>query len=481
MNASILVVDDEPIVQDAVRWLLRSQGYDVDVARNGEEALSRIAQQEFDVVVSDIKMPGLNGLAVLERSRALKPNLVVILMTGYASLETAIEALRLGATDYLRKPFELDDLTLSVERALRSHRAAEPARPRSLAAGAPPAALPAPPVGHHLVGESPAIVAVREHIGRCALTPSNVLITGESGVGKELVAAAIHAASPKSERPFIAVNCGAIPETLIESQLFGHVRGAFTSALQANPGLFVAANHGTLFLDEIGELPFLMQVKLLRVIENREVWPVGATRPVPLDVRIIASTNRDLHREIAEGRFREDLFYRLDVMHIALPPLRERRGDIPLLVDHLVRRLNGKLGTGFISVEPDALHALAAQPWKGNVRELENVLERAMVLGRGQQLLLQHLALEPTVSTAGLPGLGLRDAVRQFELQHVRDVLSRAGHDKREAARILEISLASLYRKLDVDSDKREPAPILETGLASLYRNLDIDSEPPPC
>jgi DNA-binding NtrC family response regulator len=465
MSASILVVDDEPVVQDAVRWLLRTQGYDVDIARNGEEALSRIAQHEFDVVVSDIKMPGLNGLAVLERSRALKPNLSVILMTGYASLETAIEALRLGATDYLRKPFELDDLTQSVERALRSHRAAEPA----------------PPVGHHLVGESPAIVAVREHIGRCALTPSNVLITGESGVGKELVAAAIHAASPKSDRPFIAVNCGAIPEALIESQLFGHVRGAFTSALQANPGLFVAANHGTLFLDEIGELPLLLQVKLLRVIENREVWPVGATRPVPLDVRIIASTNRDLQREVAEGRFREDLFYRLDVVHIALPPLRDRRGDIPLLVDHLVRRLNAKLGTGFISVEPDALRALAAQPWKGNVRELENVLERAMVLGSGEQLLLQHLALEPTVSTAGLPGLGLRDAVRQFELQHVRDVLSRAGHDKREAARILEISLASLYRKLDVDSDKREPAPTLEIGLASLYRNLDIDSEPPPC
>jgi two-component system response regulator PilR (NtrC family) len=478
MNASILVVDDEPVVQDAVRWLLRSQGYDVDIARNGEEALSRIAQQEFDVVVSDIKMPGLNGLAVLERSRALKPNLSVILMTGYASVETAIEALRLGAIDYLRKPFELDDLTLSVERALRSHRSAETSRPRPPAAVAPPAATPA---GHHLVGESPAIVAVREHIGRCALTPSNVLITGESGVGKELVAAAIHAASPKADRPFIAVNCGAIPETLIESQLFGHVRGAFTSALQANPGLFVAANHGTVFLDEIGELPLLLQVKLLRVIENREVWPVGATRPVPLDVRIIASTNRDLQREVAEGRFREDLFYRLDVMHIALPPLRERRGDIPLLVDHLVRRLNGKLGTGFVSVEPDALRALAAQPWKGNVRELENVLERAMVLGGGQQLLLRHLALEPTTFAAPVSGLGLRDAVRQFELQHVREVLERAGHDKREAARILEISLASLYRKLDVDGDRREPAPTLEIGLASLYRNLDIDSEPPPC
>jgi len=442
MSASILVVDDEPVVQDAVRWLLRAQGYDVDTAGSGEDALSRIAQHEFDVVVSDIKMPGLNGLDVLERSRALKPNLSVILMTAYASLETAIEALRLGAADYLRKPFELEDLTLSVERALRAHRPPEPARPRQF--------LPAPPpTGHHLVGQSPAIVAVRESIARCALTPSNVLITGESGVGKELVAAAIHAASPQCERPFIAVNCGAIPETLIESQLFGHVRGAFTSALQANPGLFVAGNHGTVFLDEIGELPFALQVKLLRVIENREVWPVGASRAVPLDVRIIASTNRDLLREVAAGRFRGDLFYRLNVVHISLPPLRERRGDIPLLVEHLIRRLNGKLGTAFVSVEPEALRLLAAQPWKGNVRELENVLERAMVMGTGRQLLLQHLSIDSAAPPAPTCGLGLRDAVRQFELQHVRDVLSRAGFDKREAARILEISLASLYRKLD--------------------------------
>ena len=442
MNASILVVDDEPVVQDAVRWLLRAQGYEVDTVGSGEDALNRIAQREFDVVVSDIKMPGLNGLDVLERSRALKPNLSVILMTAYASVETAIEALRLGATDYLRKPFELDDLTHSVERALRGHRPPEPARPRQL----PPAA---PPTAHHLVGESPAIVAVREHIARCALTPSNVLITGESGVGKELVASAVHAASPQSERPFIAVNCGAIPETLIESQLFGHVRGAFTSALQANPGLFVAANHGTLFLDEIGELPFPLQVKLLRVIENREVWPVGASRAMPLDVRIIASTNRDLLREVTAGRFREDLFYRLNVVHISLPPLRERRGDIPLLVEHLVRRLNSKLGTAFVGVEPEAVRMLAAQPWKGNVRELENVLERAMVMGTGRQLLLQHLSMDSAAPPAPTCGLGLRDAVRQFELQHVRDVLSRAGFDKREAARILEISLASLYRTLD--------------------------------
>jgi len=440
MTASILVVDDEPVVQDTVKWLLHTQGYEVTTAGTGEEALTRIVQQEFDLMLSDIKMPGLNGLDVLERSRTLKPRLAVILMTGYATLDTAIEALRRGASDYLRKPFELDDLTLSVERALRCRPAA--------GRGQPPRPLAGRSTAHPLVGESPAIVTVREQIARCASTPSNVLITGESGVGKELVAGAIHAASPRGARPFIAVNCGAIPEMLIESQLFGHVRGAFTTALQANPGLFVVANRGTLFLDEIGELPFALQVKLLRVIEDRQVWPVGATKPIPIDVRIIASTNRDLPREVDAGRFREDLFYRLDVVHITLPPLRERRGDIPLLVEHLLHRLNVKLGTGFFSVEREALRALMHQPWRGNVRELENVLERAMVFGGGNMVTLQHLAMDPPPPVGPPNARSLREAIRQFESRHVRDVLAEAHFDKREAARMLEISLASLYRKL---------------------------------
>ncbi len=440
MSASILVVDDEPVVQDTMKWLLHTQGYEVTTAATGEEALARIAQQEFDVMLSDIKMPGLNGLDVLERSRALKPRLAVILMTGYATLDTAIEALRRGASDYLRKPFELDDLTLSVERALRCREAA--------GSGQPPRRPAGPPTAHPLVGESAVIVALREQIARCAPTPSNVLITGESGVGKELVAVAIHAASPRAERPLIAVNCGAIPETLIESQLFGHVRGAFTTALQANPGLFVAAHRGTLLLDEIGELPFGLQVKLMRVIEDRRVWPVGATRPIPIDVRIIASTNRDLPREVDAGRFREDLFYRLDVVHIPLPPLRERRSDIPLLVEHLLHRLNAKLGTAFFSVECEALRALVHQPWRGNVRELENVLERAMVFGGGTMVTLRHLAMDSPSPEAPPNARPLREAIRRFESQHVRDVLAEARFDKREAARMLEISLASLYRKL---------------------------------
>ena len=440
MSASILVVDDEPLLQEAVKCVLHSQGYDVATAGTGEEALTRIAQQAFDVIVSDIKMPGLTGLEVLERSRTLNPRIGVILMTGYASLDTAVEALRLGASDYLQKPFELDDLMLSVQRALGHGRTVE--------TGRSPRPLPAPSAGHTLIGESPAMVAVREHIARCAPTPSNVLITGESGVGKELVAAAIHAASPRGARPFVAVNCGAIPEMLIESQLFGHIRGAFTTALSANLGLFAAANHGTLFLDEIGELPFPLQVKLLRVIEDRQVWPVGATKPVPVDVRFIASTNRDLPAEVEAGRFREDLYYRLDVVHLAVPPLRVRRDDIPRLVDHLVQRLNAKLGTAFAGVEPEALRMLVDQPWKGNVRELENVLERAMVLGDGTLVSLEHLAVNLTAPGAPRYAGPLRDAVRQFEREHVRDVLAEARFDKREAARRLGISLASLYRKL---------------------------------
>jgi DNA-binding NtrC family response regulator len=440
MGASILVVDDDPELQKTYGLLLNADGYAVATAGSGEEALRRLDRRAFDVLVSDIKLPGLTGLDVLERARTLHPALAVILITGYATIETAVEALRRGASDFLRKPFRVDELRQSVERALSLRSPAEP--PGATRATAPR------PTPSSLIGDSPALRAVREQIARCAATPSTVLITGESGVGKELVANAIHAASPRRDRPFVAVNCGAIPEALMESELFGHVRGAFTTALQANPGLFAAAASGTLFLDEVGELPPALQVKLLRVLEDRQVWPVGATRPVPVDVRLVASTNRDLGREVAAGRFREDLFYRLNVVHVALPPLRERRGDIPALVEHLVRRLNAKLDTAFAGVDRAALQLLMDQPWRGNVRELENLLECAMVLGVGPTLSVQHLAAGLTIP--GEPvARGLRDAVRRFERQYVLDVLAAAGHDKREAARILEISLASLYRKLE--------------------------------
>jgi DNA-binding NtrC family response regulator len=449
MNASILVVDDTPAVQALLDRSLASEGYRVATAGSGEEALTRIESQEFDVIVTDLVMPGVGGLEVLERSRAFDPRVAVILITGYATLDTAIAALRRGACDYLEKPFTLDDLMLSVRRLLEHRDAIRkerllPLRPAS--------------AGQRLIGDSSAMRTLRENIARSARTPSNVLITGESGVGKELVARAIHDASARGSRAFVPVNCGAIPETLIESQLFGHVRGAFTTAVQANPGLLVAANHGTLLLDEIGELPLSFQVKLLRVIEERQVWPVGGARSVTVDVRILASTNRDLSREVEAGRFREDLFYRLDVVHLRLPPLRERRGDIPLLVDHFVGRLNLKLGTRCLGVEREALRVLISQSWKGNVRELENVLERAMVLGSGPLITVRDLSADLAGPAASLPR-DLRGAVRRFERQHLMDVLAETQSDKREAAQRLGISLASLYRKLNLGPDDELTPP----------------------
>jgi len=450
MTASILVVDDLPALREMLSQSLASEGYRVATAGSGEEAVTRLEEQEFDVIVTDLVMPGLGGLDVLERARLLDPRAAVILMTAYASLDTAIAALRRGACDYLEKPFTVSDLKLRVRRLLQYREMVW--RERLLQR-----ALHPRPSGHTLIGESGAIRAVRDQIARSAGTSSNVLITGESGVGKELVARAVHAASARRDRAFIALNCGAIPDTLLESQLFGHLRGAFTTAVQANPGLFVVANHGTLFLDEIGELPLPLQVKLLRVIEEKHVWPVGGTRPVPVDVRIIASTNRDLASEVAGGRFRTDLFYRLNVLHLKLSPLRERRGDIPLLVDHLVDRLNAKLGTRFLGVEREALQALIGQPWNGNVRELENVLERAMVLGGGDLITLRDVSADLTGPAGPLPR-DLRGAVRRFERQHVMEVVAEARSDKREAAQVLGISLASLYRKLSLGIDD-EPAP----------------------
>src|SRR5437870_1156178 len=299
-----------------------------------------------------------------------------------------------------------------------------------------------------LLGESAAMLAVRTQVARTGPAVSNVLITGESGTGKELVARAIHAASPRRGQPFVPINCGAIPESLLESQLFGHVRGAFTSAVQASCGLFVAADRGTVFLDEIGEMPLHLQVKLLRVIEEKQVWAVGSTKPVQVDIRIIASTNRDLPKEVEAGRFRCDLFYRLNVVHIALPLLREHREDIPLLADHFIREFNLKLGRQVRGIDRDSLRALTAYPWKGNVRELEHVIESAMILSDGEILTVGDLP-RCVVGESVPRNESLRELNRQSEREHIMAVLAQTQFDKRKAARILGISLASLYRKLD--------------------------------
>ena len=435
---SILVVDDDTGVRDALRWCLEDAGYHVDAVANGEEALRHLKREPSDVVITDIIMPGIDGMEVLGQARVLAPRTAVILMTAYATVETAVEALRRGAADYLFKPFRPEDVRARVQRAL-----AHPSRERQEAvlADAEPAA------DGGLVGRSEAIQAVRRQIARVAPMASHVLITGETGTGKELAARAIHTASPRQPQPFVAINCGAIPEGLFESALFGHARGAFTSAVSAYPGLITSADRGTLFLDEVGEMPPHFQVKLLRFLEEKEVWAVGRTKPVRVDCRIVASTNRDLRQELAAGRFRDDLFYRLKVVHLTMPPLRERRDDIPLLVEHFVPRLNAKLGTRIRAVEGAALRALAQHDWPGNVRELLHVVESVMIASGGQDTItLDEFPFD--VAAPGSPR-SLKAAAREFERQRILDVLVGTAFDKKEAARRLGLSLASLYRKLD--------------------------------
>jgi len=440
VSASILVVDDERAIRDTLAWCLRNDGHGVHTAGSGEEAMAIMAGQGFDLIISDIIMPGLSGVDLLRKARALQPQTLFVLITAFATVETAVEALRGGASDYIVKPFKFDEVRLRMRRLLE-HRTASKESP--LFRRAAESAVP----DKSLLGESAAMRALRTQVARTGPAVSNVLINGESGTGKELVARAIHAASPRRGRAFVPINCGAIPEALLESQLFGHVKGAFTSAVQASCGLFIAADHGTVFLDEIGEMPVHLQVKLLRVIEEKQVWPVGGTKPVRVDIRIVASTNRDLAGEVEAGRFRCDLFYRLNVVHIALPPLREHAEDVPMLAEHFIREFNRKLARGVRDIDPGVLDVLKVSPWKGNVRELEHVIESAMILGEGEVLTLGDLPRGFVGESA--PGDdSLREVNRRSERQHILAVLARTQFDKPKAARILGISLASLYRKL---------------------------------
>jgi DNA-binding NtrC family response regulator len=449
MSTSILVVDDERAIQDTLAWCLRNDGHEVRTAGSGEEAMTIMAGQGFDLIISDIIMPGLSGVDLLRRARALQPRTPVVLITAFATVETAVEALREGASDYVIKPLKFDDLRHRVQ-GLLEHQAAlqESALLRQNVERVFP--------DRSLLGGSAAMLAVRTQVARTGPAVSNVLITGESGTGKELVARAIHTASPRRGQSFVPINCGAIPEALLESQLFGHVKGAFTSAVQGSPGLFAAANHGSVFLDEIGEMPLHLQVKLLRVIEEKQVWAVGSTKPVPVDIRIIASTNRDLAKEVEAGRFRGDLFYRLNVVHIALPPLRERREDIPLLVDHFIRHFNLTLSRRVIGVDGDVLRVLMGYVWKGNVRELEHVIESAMILSEAEVLTVGDLP-RGFADGSTPQSDSLREASRHSERQHIMAVLARTQFDKRKAAHILGISLASLYRKLGAHRGSESP------------------------
>ena len=461
--ASILVVDDEQSMREFLSIMLRKEGYAVRAAASAEEALEWIGRELFSLVISDIKMPGMDGIALLREVRRISPETQVLMITAFGSTETAVEAMKQGAVDYVVKPFQVDEIKILIRNALERRRLEEEnallRRQVREQQGV-----------ERIVGRGPAMQRVFEVIRRTAATRSNVLITGESGTGKELVARAVHALSRRAEGPFVCVNCGALPENLLESELFGHVKGAFTGAVEHKKGLFEAADGGTLFLDEIGEMPLPMQVKLLRVLQDQAFRRVGGTDEVRVDVRVIAASNRDLRALVREGGFRQDLYYRLSVIPIEVPPLRERMEDLPLLVEHFLGKVSPDRP---VSVAPDFLERLAAYSWPGNVRELENVIERAVVLTPAGRLTAEHLPPDlldgrgaggPVAVRLPEGGLHFEEVIASIEKDLLAQALERAGGVKKEAARILGMSFRSFRYRLakygiGTSEAERHPAP----------------------
>jgi DNA-binding NtrC family response regulator len=441
-NGSILVAEDQDSARESLVELLRGEGYEVHEAADGNAAISLIDKLDLDLVLTDLMMPGVDGIAVMKYVRDLAPQTLVMIMSAHATVETAIEAIRLGAQDYLLKPLLFAEVLRKVQH-LMAHRTLawenqllrrelndhfSPDRP---------------------LGRSAAMQEIVTMIRKVAPTPTTVLISGESGVGKEVVARAIHAGSQAKDNVFLPVNCSAIPENLLESQLFGHVKGSFTGAVGSQEGLFQRARGGTIFLDEIGEMPLSLQPKLLRVLEEKTLLPVGSTTPVKVNVRILAASNRDLKAEVEAGRFREDLYYRINVFEINIPPLRKRLDDLPGLVEHLIQRHNLEMKTNYKGVDSATMRILMSLPWKGNIRELDNVLERAMILGNGEW-----------IKPADLPGQkngidefsaedNLAKAVELYEKTHIERTIVKTGGDKIRAAELLGLSLSTLYRKIE--------------------------------
>jgi len=449
-EARVLVVDDEQSMRELLGIMLRQVGYDVTQADGGEAAIQTLKSADaFDLVITDLRMRKVDGLAVLRAAKEHSPHTVVLVVTAFASTETAVEAMKLGAYDYVTKPFKLDELKLTIANALERKRLQDENRELKRQ-------LRTERGFDSFVGKSRRMLEVFETIRKTADSGSTVMITGESGTGKELVARAVHQESSRRNAPFISVNCGAIPETLMESELFGHVKGAFTGAVQSTEGLFLAADGGTLFLDEITEIAHSVQVKLLRAIQEREIRRVGDTRDVKVDVRLIAASNRDLVKAVADGVLREDLYYRLNVIPIHLPPLRDRTEDIALLVAHFIGRIATDVGKTIAGISPEALAVLERYHWPGNIRELENVVERAIVLGSGEQITAEslppHLAQPaergefPVEIPAG--GMDLEELLAAVESRYIRLALDRAGGLQVRAAELLRLSFRQFRYKI---------------------------------
>ena len=437
----ILVVDDDPLQLDLLERFFARKGHRVTTTQDGRMATEIVRTREVDLVITDLVMPGVDGLAVLEQVKALKPDTEVVLITGMGSEEAAIKALRLHAYDYFQKPIDLQRLELVAGRIAEKRRLqAENILLRRQ--------LDERRRCGEFIGMSAQVQDIYDIIARVAENDATVLNQGESGTGKELVAKAIHQSSPRRGQPFVPVNCGAIVEGLLESELFGHVKGAFTGAVRDSLGLFRAAESGTVFLDEIAEVVLPLQVKLLRALQERKIRPVGAEREVPIDVRVIAATNRDLEEAIKSGDLRKDLFYRLNVVPINVPPLRERKEDIPLLVTHFIERFNQRHGRDVKGITPEAIDRLLSYSWPGNVRELENVIERAFALGAYPMISAKDIPIEQMRQGADIVGPGSISTLKESEIMMIRRTLEHTGSDKTRSARILGIDRATLYRKI---------------------------------
>ena len=442
---NILVVDDELGLRHTLTLILQAEGHAVRAASDGAAGLARLAESPADLIICDVRMPGLDGLQFLEKYKETGGAALVIMMSAYGDDEAALEAIRRGAYDFIAKPFRADQVLLVVRKAIER----EGLRREVAQLHDELVALRAP---SGIVGRSPKIAQALALADKVARHPSTVLITGESGTGKELIARHIHDASPRAERPFVAVNCAAIPESLLESELFGHAKGAFTGASADRQGLFEEAHEGTLFLDELGDLPVPLQVKLLRALQEGEVRRVGDNASRTVDIRLVAATARDLEADVAEGKFRADLYYRINVVRIHLPALRERSEDIPELVHHFVDRFNRRLGLHVTGVTAGAMRALVDYPWPGNVRELENVVERAMVLTDGPQLDMRQLPTlaVPSVRPDGASPLDLSVKRRTEELERVliKEALERTRGNRTRAAKLLDLSHRALLYKI---------------------------------
>jgi two-component system response regulator PilR (NtrC family) len=448
----ILVADDEQSMREFLDIMLKKEGYKVSLASNGEEVVKLVDNDLFDLVLLDIRMPKLDGISALKKIKANAPETIVIMITAYASADTAIKAMKEGAYDYITKPFKVEEIKLIIKNALEKKNLQKEnillkqvVRDR-----------------YHfgnIIGQSPKMMALYDLLEKVSPTKTNILIAGESGTGKELVAKAIHFNSPRKEKPFVTLNCGAIPESLIESELFGHMKGAFTDAIATKKGLFEVADEGTIFLDEISELPLLMQVKLLRVLQDKEFKRVGGTEDILVDVRIISATNKDLEEGVKEKRFREDLFYRLNVIQIKLPPLRDRKEDIQILANHFLKKYSEELSKNILKITPEALQILLNYDYPGNVRELQNIIERAVALESSQELtaynLSSYLSGQPLLKKGPIDieipseGIDLEKMVEDLERTLLLKALDKTKGIKKKAAELLHINFRSMRYRLE--------------------------------